>query len=190
MHPFPDVCKTFGTSNNHQETIYVSPEGRKKDTNSPSRKQEKKCIQKLSYFSPNCEFEVFLAKFTNYNICKNKPFPKIRREFSLSWNPENSNVRKNSILVNFHIRHKKIYLSKPLVGFCWAPIDHTMSIDKHIGAFRHIESKKFQYMGNLIKQTANMREKATSFRPKKHQDGNASEASEFLCIRFQMSTKH
>ena len=27
-------------------------------------------------------------------------------------------------------------------------------------------------------------------RPKKHQDQNASEASDFLCTRFQMSTKH
>ena len=44
-------------------------------------------------------------------------------------------------------------------------------------------------MRNLMKQTANMREN-TSFRPKKHQDENASEASDFLCTRFQMSTKH
>ena len=41
-----------------------------------------------------------------------------------------------------------------------------------------------------MKQTANMRKNATSFRPKKHQDENASEASDFLCARFQMSTKH
>ena len=41
-----------------------------------------------------------------------------------------------------------------------------------------------------MKQTANMRKNATSFRPKKHQDENASEASDFLCTRFQMSTKH
>ena len=45
-------------------------------------------------------------------------------------------------------------------------------------------------MRNLMKQTANMRKNATSFRPKKHQDENASEASDFLCTRFQMSTKH
>ena len=45
-------------------------------------------------------------------------------------------------------------------------------------------------MRNLMKQTANMRKNATSFRPKKHQDENASEASNFLCTRFQMSTKH
>ena len=41
MHPFPDVYQAFGTSNDHQKPIYVSPGGRKKDTNSPSRKQEK-----------------------------------------------------------------------------------------------------------------------------------------------------
>ena len=45
-------------------------------------------------------------------------------------------------------------------------------------------------MRNLMKQTANMRKNTTSFRPKKHQDENASEASDFLCTRFQMSTKH
>ena len=31
---------------------------------------------------------------------------------------------------------------------------------------------------------------ATSFRRKKHQDERASEASDFLCILFQMYTKH
>ena len=41
-----------------------------------------------------------------------------------------------------------------------------------------------------MKQTENMRKKATSLRPKKHQDENASEASDFLCTRFQMSTEH
>ena len=45
-------------------------------------------------------------------------------------------------------------------------------------------------MRNLMKQTANMRKNATSFRPKKDQNENASEASDFLCTRFQMSTKH
>ena len=45
-------------------------------------------------------------------------------------------------------------------------------------------------MKNLMKQTENMREKAISFRPKKHQDENALEASDFLCTHFQMSTKH
>ena len=45
-------------------------------------------------------------------------------------------------------------------------------------------------MRNLMKQTENMRKKAASFRPKKHQDENASEASDFLCTRFQMSTNH
>ena len=45
-------------------------------------------------------------------------------------------------------------------------------------------------MRNLIKQTPNMRKNATSFRPKKYQDENTSEASDFLCTRFQMSTKH
>ena len=41
-----------------------------------------------------------------------------------------------------------------------------------------------------MKQTANMRKNTTSFWPKKHQDENGSEASDFICTRFQMSTKH
>ena len=45
-------------------------------------------------------------------------------------------------------------------------------------------------MRNLMKRTANMRKKATSFRPKKHRGEKASEALDFLCTRFQMSTKH
>ena len=45
-------------------------------------------------------------------------------------------------------------------------------------------------MRKLLKQSANIRKNATSFRPKKHQDENASEASEFLCTLFEMSTKH
>ena len=45
-------------------------------------------------------------------------------------------------------------------------------------------------MRKLLKQSANMRKNATSFRPKKHPDENASEASDFFCTRFEMSTKH
>ena len=41
-----------------------------------------------------------------------------------------------------------------------------------------------------MKQTANTRKNATSFKLKKHQDENASEASDFLCTRLQMSTTH
>ena len=41
-----------------------------------------------------------------------------------------------------------------------------------------------------MKQTENLRNKASSFRPKKHQEENASEASDFLCTRFQMSTNY
>ena len=42
----------------------------------------------------------------------------------------------------------------------------------------------------LMKKTANYRKMATSFRRKKHQDERASEASDFLCTPFQMSTKY
>ena len=40
-----------------------------------------------------------------------------------------------------------------------------------------------------MKQTANMK-KRNLIQAKMHQDENASEASNFLCTRFQMSTKH
>ena len=45
-------------------------------------------------------------------------------------------------------------------------------------------------MRNLMEPTANMRKNATSFRPKNQQDENASEASDFLCTPFQMSTNN
>ena len=66
---------------------------------------------------------------------------KTRRKDSLSWNPDHSKVRKNSFLVNFHI-WQKFSFSKPLIAFFWAPIDHTTSIDKRVGNFSPIESKK------------------------------------------------
>ena len=59
-----------------------------------------------------------------------------------------------------------------------------MSIDKHIGAFSHIESKKDPTHEKFDETNANMRKNATSFRPKKHQDENASEASDFFMHPF------
>ena len=41
-----------------------------------------------------------------------------------------------------------------------------------------------------MKQIANLRKMATSFSRKKHQNERASEASDFLCTRFQMCTEH
>ena len=60
MHPFPDVRQAFGTSNDHQKSIYVSPGGRKKGHQQPLSQARKKCTHKSNYFSPKCEFEVFL----------------------------------------------------------------------------------------------------------------------------------
>ena len=60
MQPFPDVYQAFGTSNDHQKPIYVSPGGRKKGHQQPLSQARKKFTHKLSYFSLNCEFEVFL----------------------------------------------------------------------------------------------------------------------------------
>ena len=37
---------------------------------------------------------------------------------------------------------------------------------------------------------ANLRKMATSFRRKNHQDGRTFEASDFLCTRLQLCTKH
>ena len=42
----------------------------------------------------------------------------------------------------------------------------------------------------LMKKIANLRKMATSFRRKNQQDERASEASDFLCTRLQMCTKH
>ena len=62
------LCTRFQMSTKHSKPVTTIKnqnlflqEVEKKDTNSPSRKQEKKCTQKLSYFSPKCEFEVFLG---------------------------------------------------------------------------------------------------------------------------------
>ena len=94
------LCTRFQMSTKHLEPVMTIrnqymflQEVEKKDNNSPSRKQ-KKCTHKSSYFSPNCKFEVFLDKSTNYNDCWNKPFQKTRRKDSLSWIPDHSKVRK------------------------------------------------------------------------------------------------
>ena len=50
--------------------------------------------------------------------------------------------------------------------------------------------KSYEDRRILMKKIANLRKMATSFRRKKHQDERASEASDFLCTRFQMCTKH
>ena len=53
-----------------------------------------------------------------------------------------------------------------------------------------MRAKKVPIHEEFNETIANMRKNATSFRPKKHQDENTSEAADFLCNRFQMSTKH
>ena len=41
MHPFRDVYQAFGTSNEHQKPIYVSPGGRKKGHQQPLSQAKK-----------------------------------------------------------------------------------------------------------------------------------------------------
>ena len=41
MHPFPDVYQGYGTSNDHQKLIYVSPGGRKKGHQQPLSQAKK-----------------------------------------------------------------------------------------------------------------------------------------------------
>ena len=41
MHPFPDVYQSYGTSNDHEKPIYVSPGGRKKGHQQPLSQAKK-----------------------------------------------------------------------------------------------------------------------------------------------------
>ena len=91
---FQMSTKHFGTTNSHQKPIYVSPDGQKKETNSPSRKQRQIVLKIQSFFSPMLKFDDFLVWFTNYHVCRTEPFIKTRPRSSLSWNPDNSKVWK------------------------------------------------------------------------------------------------
>ena len=86
----------------------------------------------------------------------------------------------------------------------WTPFvvfqSHSSPFLGHISSDRYLKSvtwgfaelwgqKNYKDRRILMKKTANYR-MATSFRRKKHQDERASEASDFLCTRFQMCTKH
>ena len=71
MHPFPDVYQLFGTSNNHQKAIYVSPEVRKKGHQQPlsqARKNARKNqvifhqIANSWFFLPNPQTMTFVRK--------------------------------------------------------------------------------------------------------------------------------
>ena len=41
MHPFPDVYQAYGTGNDHEKPIYVSPGGRKKGHQQPLSQAKK-----------------------------------------------------------------------------------------------------------------------------------------------------
>ena len=60
MHPFPDVYQAFGTSNDHKKPIYVSPGGRKKGQQQPSRKQEKNAPKNQVIFHQIANSRFFL----------------------------------------------------------------------------------------------------------------------------------
>ena len=65
-----------------------------------------------------------------------------------------------------------------------------MSFDKLIGAFSPIESKKISNTWGIWWNKQQTWEKTQPHSDQKHQDENASEASDFLCTRFEMSSKH
>ena len=65
-----------------------------------------------------------------------------------------------------------------------------MSINKHIGAFSYIESKKIPIHEKFDETNSKHEKKRNLIQAKKHQDENASDDSDFLCTRFQMPTKH
>ena len=60
-----------------------------------------------------------------------------------------------------------LHLSKQLIDFFWAPIDHTMSIDKHIGAFSHNESKKVPIHEKFDKTNSKHKKKRNLIQAKK-----------------------
>ena len=53
-----------------------------------------------------------------------------------------------------------------------------------------MRAKTFIKHAKFDETNSKLEKKVTSFRPKKHQDENASETPDFLCTLFQMSSKH
>ena len=64
-----------------------------------------------------------------------------------------------------------------------------MSINKHIGLLRTLNEKNLKYQ-NLDEENGEREKQVTSIKPKKHQDENASEFSDFSFSGFQISAKH
>ena len=89
--------------------------------------------------------------------------------------------------INFPQLAPFFMFQKNFVALFWAPIDQNIIINTYLGAFAYFDCKKFQFMRTLRKQIANFRKKVTLFRPKKHQNNNASEAWDFLDNCLQMS---
>ena len=81
-HPCSNVYQAFGITNNHQKPIYFSPHGRKKDNNSPSRKQEQANFK--VFFFTKFQIRSFSSNFTNHNTYGKKPILKTRPRSSLS----------------------------------------------------------------------------------------------------------
>ena len=143
------LCTRFQMSTKHLEPVTTIRKQymflqkvEKKETTSPSRKQEKNALKNQVIFHQSAKSRLFLPNPQNIMFVRTNHSQKTRRKNSLSWNPRpHKSLKKNSILVNFHIWHK-ISSFKTTHCLFWASIDHNMSIDKHIEAFRHIESKK------------------------------------------------
>ena len=142
------------------------------------------------FFRTNFQFKSFLAFFTINCVCRIKPLLWIRKNV-LSRNTDNYKVWNKFWVIGNLLR--------------WTPFvvfqSHSSPFLDHISSDRYLKSvtwgfaelwglKNYKDRRILMKKTANYRKMATSFRRKKHQDERASEASDFLCTRFQMCTKH
>ena len=62
MHPFPDVYQAFGTSNDHQKPICVSPGGRKKGHQQPLSQARKNAPINQVIFHQIANSRFFLIK--------------------------------------------------------------------------------------------------------------------------------
>ena len=105
MQPFPDVYKAFGTSNDHQKPIYVSPGGRKRTPTAPLA-SKKKCNHKSSYFPQIANSRFLLINPQTITFARTNHSEKPRRKVHCLGIPTTQKFEKNSFLVNFHIWHK------------------------------------------------------------------------------------
>ena len=120
-----------------------------------------------------------------------KPLLWIREKCVLSRNTDNYKVWNKFWVIGNLLRWT------PFVGFQTysSPFFDQISFKRYLqpviwGFTALWGQKNYKDRRISLKKTANYRKRATSFRRKKHQDERASEASDFLCTRFQVCAKH